>query len=128
MRHWLILAAIALAMAGCASQPVPSADDFTEAAVGTLMLGGHEEGIKPDLPPDQSGALFINQTGYRLQVAVNNTIADIPIGYDFLFTLPPGQYQFYIFEPDRPPRVHTETLVGGKLRYLYVTRIGRSAK
>ncbi len=87
------------------------------------MPGGHEESISPDLPSDHSGVLFINQTPLSVQVAVSNTIATLPTGQDFLFMLPPGSYQFYIYEPDSAPRIQTETLEGGKLRYLYLTRI-----
>ena len=87
------------------------------------MPGGHEESIRPDLPSDHSGALIINQTGLSIQIAVSNTIATLPPGQDFLFALPPGPYQFYIYEPDSAPRIQTEALEGGKLRYLYITRI-----
>ena len=121
----LILAAVIWAATSCAPR-VPSPGDFTEPAVGALMPGGHEESVAPTLDTDQSGALFVNQTGNRIQVAVNGTITDIPRGYDFLFTLPPGKYEFYIFEPNSTPHIHTETLEGGKLRYLYIAPFGQS--
>jgi hypothetical protein len=119
----LVLAAAVLLVVGCTPR-VPSPSDFTEPAVGTLMAGGHEESVTPALGTDQSGALLSNQSGHGIQVAVNNTITSVPIGYDFLFLLPPGKYEFYIFEPDSVPRVHAETLEGGKLRYLYITHLG----
>jgi hypothetical protein len=109
---------------GCAPR-LPSPADFTQAAVGTSMPAGHEESVASNLASDQSGVLLVNQTGKSIQVAVNGTIADIPRAYDFLFSLPPGKHEFYIFEPDRPPYAHTETLEGGKLRYLYITPFGQ---
>ncbi len=87
------------------------------------MPGGHEESFSPHLSPDQSGALVSNKTGLSIQVAVSHTIATLPVGEDFLFMLPPGPYEFYIYEPDSTPRIHTETLESGKVRYLYITRI-----
>ena len=102
----------------------PAAKDFTLPANGTLMQGGHEETVQPVVPAGQSGALVVNQTGFPIQVAVSNTIASLPIGHDFLFSLPPGAYEFYIYEPDSVPRVHTEKLEDGRLRYLYITRWG----
>jgi hypothetical protein len=116
---WVIGLAI---LAGCTSSIAP-ASQFQIPAVGTLMPGGHEEAVGPDLPSGQSGALIINQTGFQIQVAVSYTIATLPIGQDFLFALPPGAYEFYIYEPNSAPRVHKETLESGKLRYLYITRI-----
>jgi hypothetical protein len=117
--------ATAILMVTSCTQRVPSPGDFTEPAVGTLMPGGHEEGVAPTLGTEQSGVLFVNQTGNRIQVAVNGTITDIPRDYDFLFNLPPGKYEIYIFEPNSTPHIHTETLEGGKLRYLYITPLGQ---
>jgi len=112
---------IGLAILVSCTSPIPPADKFQIPAIGTPMPSGHEEAVRPDLPSGQSGALIINQTGLRIQVAVSNTIATLPIGQDFLFALPPGAYEFYIYEPDSVPRVHKETLESGKLRYLYIT-------
>jgi len=120
---WVVATVIGLViLAGCTS-PIPPASQFQIPAMGTPMPGGHEEAVRPDLPSGQSGALIINQTGFQIQVVVSNTIATLPIGQDFLFALPPGAYEFYIYEPDSVPRVHKETLESGKLRYLYITRI-----
>ncbi len=102
---------------------MPAASSFIVPAVGTLMQGGHEEAVQPVLLPNQSGALVINQTGLQIQVAVSNTIAELPIGQDFLFVLPPSTYEFYIYEPNRSPYIHQETLESGKLRYLYITDV-----
>ena len=113
-----------VAMAGlvmACSPSLPAVGDFTVPAVGTLIPGGHEESISPDLAPDRSGALMINQTGLRIQVAVSNTITTVAAGEDFLFALAPGTYRFYIYRPDSVPYVHTEKLEAGKLRYLYLT-------
>jgi hypothetical protein len=119
----LILSVITVAIIGCRPQ-IPDASNFAVPAVGTLMSGGHEESIQANLLPDQSGALIINQTGLQIQVAVSNTIAELPIGQDFLFVLPPSTYEFYIYEPNSSPFIHKETLESGKLRYLYITRVG----
>jgi hypothetical protein len=120
---WVAITMIGLAvLAGCTSS-IPPASQFQIPAVGTPMPGGHEEAVRPDLPSGQSGALIINQTGFQIQVAVSNTIATLPSGQDFLFALPPGAYEFYIYEPDSAPRVQKETLESGKLRYLYITHI-----
>lgn len=111
-----------LAVWGVACAPLlPPKSDFTVPAVGTLIPGGHEEAVHPEIPAGQSGALLINQTGLRIQVAVNNTIADIPLAQDFLFILPPGTYEFYIYRDDSQPIMHKETLEAGKLRYLYIS-------
>jgi len=115
-----IFSLLAAFVAACAPR-IPSQSDFTVPAIGTLIPGGHEESVSLDLPVDQSGALVINQTGLRIQVAVSNTITTVAAGEDFLFALAPGTYQFYIYRPDSVPYVHTETLDGGKLRYLYLT-------
>ncbi len=121
--RFLIFFALAAGLPACGSQ-VPAASDFKLPAIGTPMPGGHEESIRPDLSPDQSGALVINQTGLSIQVAVSNTLTTLPIGQDFLFVLPPAAYEFYIYEPNSAPRVHKETLESGKLRYIYLTHIG----
>ncbi len=113
----LVLAVFA---AACAPR-IPSQSDFTIPAVGTLIPGGHEEAVSVNLSADQSGALVINQTGLRIQVAVSNTVTTVAAGEDFLFMLPPATYEFYIYRPDSVPYVHKETLDGGKLRYLYLT-------
>lgn len=118
----LILMFSLVCLVGCGPR-IPVATDFTVPAIGTPMPGGHEEAIPSDLPAGQSGALVVNQTGFPIQVAVNNTITTLGIGQDFLFALPPGTYEFYIYEPDSTPRVHAETLADGKLRYLYITRM-----
>jgi hypothetical protein len=114
--------AVTLWLTAC-SKSAPPASQFQIPALGTLMPGGHEEAVRPELSVGQSGALIINQTGFSVQVAVSNTIATVGIGQDFLFALPPGTYDFYIYEHDSVPRVHTERLEDGKLRYLYITRI-----
>ena len=118
----MVLSVVSLVACGTRA---PAAKDFTLPASGTLMQGGHEETVQPVLPAGQSGVLVINQTGFPIQVAVSNTIASLPIGQDFLFSLPPGAYEFYIYEPNSVPRVHTEKLEDGKLRYLYISRFGK---
>ncbi len=118
---WVVAWMLA-ALSAC-TPPIPRPDQITVPAVGTLMPGGQEEGVQPNLPPEQGGALFINQTGLNLQVVVSGTIALIPPGQDFLFALPPGIYEFYVYQPDIAPRILKETLGSGKLRYLYIARI-----
>jgi hypothetical protein len=114
---YVVIAGLLLA---CAPS-LPAASDFTTPAVGTPIPGGHEESVSFDLAADQSGALVINQTGHRIQVAVSNTITSLGIGEDFLFVLAPDTYQFYIYRSDSAPYVHSEKLEAGKLRYLYLT-------
>jgi hypothetical protein len=126
---WIVAAVIGLAVLASCNAPgpsvgIPPASQFQIPAVGTPMPGGHEEAVQSNLVSTQSGALIINQTALRIQVAVSNTIATLPAGQDFLFMLPPGVYEFYIYQPDIAPRVFKETLESGKLRYLYITRIG----
>lgn len=118
----LVSTLIVLMAVGCVPR-VPAASEFTVPAIGTPMPGGHEEAVRPDLSSGQSGALVVNQTGLSIQVAVSNTIATLGIGQDFLFALPPGAYEFYIYEPNSAPYIQTEKLGDGKLRYLYITRI-----
>jgi hypothetical protein len=121
----LLAALIALlALPSCQSQlpVIPPASDFQTQAVGTPIPGGHEEAVAPDFSPDASGVLFVNQTGLRVQVAVSDTITTIPVGEDFLFILPPGTHQFYLYQPDLAARIHIETTEAGKLRYVYLSR------
>lgn len=115
--------AIALWLVSC-SGAIPPASQFYVPALGTPIPGGHEEAVHINLPLDQSGALIINQTGLRIQVAVSNTIATLPISQDFLFLLPAGPYEFYIYQPNSEPYIHKEILESGKLRYIYITRVG----
>jgi hypothetical protein len=116
---WVVVGVLA-ALSACTS-PIPRPDQITVPAVGTLMPSGHEEGVHPNLSPEQAGALFVNQTGMSLQIVVSDTIASISLAQDFLFILPPGTYQFYIYEPDVPPRAYPQTLEAGKMRYIYIT-------
>ena len=115
--YFIIIAGLLLAC----TPSLPAASDFTVPAIGTPIPGGHEESVSFDLAADQSGALMINQTGHRIQVAISNTITSLGVGEDFLFVLAPGTYQFYIYRSDSTPYVHTEKLEAGKLRYLYLT-------
>ena len=113
-----------LTLAGCQSLPpsIPAASEFQVQAIGTLMPGGHDEIVQPHFAPNSGGALFINETGFKVQIAVSGTIATLPIAQDFLFILPPGAYQFYLYQPDLGPRAYTETIVDGKLRYVYLSK------
>jgi len=113
---------LALLLGSCARQ-IPSADQFQVPAAGLPVPAGFEGSFTPDLPPGQSGALIINQTGLSIQVAVSNTIATLPANQSFFFSLPSGTYEFFIYEPDSAPRVHSEKLEDGKLRYLYISRL-----
>jgi hypothetical protein len=101
---------------------VPPASEFRIPAVGTPLPSGHEEALNPEIASGTSGVLFVNQTGLHVQVAVSDTIATIPVGEDFLFILPPDTYQFYLYQPDLAPRIHTETTTAGKVRYVYLSR------
>ena len=88
----LALLCLIAAFAVACSPRTPEPSDFTAPPIGTLIPGGHEESIHPELSSDQSGALVINQTGLRIQVAVSNTITTVAAGEDFLFMLPPGTF------------------------------------
>jgi hypothetical protein len=122
---WLAVILIALlALASCqnSSPRIPPVSEFQVQAIGTLMPGGHEEAVRPDFAPGTGGALFINQTSLTVQVAVSATLATLPIGQNFLFVLPPGSYQFYLYQPDLPPRLYSEAVADGQLRYIYLMR------
>lgn len=113
---------LSLLLTGCARQ-IPPADQFQVPAIGLPVPAGFEGSFAPELPPGQSGALIINQTGLSIQVAVSSTIATLPANQSFFFSLPSGTYEFFIYEPDSAPRSHTEKLEDGKLRYLYISRL-----
>lgn len=123
-RSIIVLSAGVLMLMGldaCATTP-PRPDQVPSPAVGTLVPGGHEEAVDVALPPGMSGVLFANQTNFPLRVIVNNTSVTIPSAQDFKFILPPGEIQFYVYESGFVPRVHTEKLDAGKLRYVYWSR------
>jgi hypothetical protein len=111
-----------LATLSACTPPIPRPDQVSTPAVGTLLPGGHEESIDTELPSGMSGMLFANQTSFPVQVIVDNTIVTIPSGQDFRFVLPPGEHQFYVYEPGFAPRTHVERLEVGKLRYVYWSR------
>ena len=108
---------------GCNSQPpVPPAEQFKQVPIGTAMP--YEKYSAPvNLPPGMSGAMFINQKSSNIQVAVSDTITTLLPSQAFLFILPPGPYQFYIYQPDASDSVRAETLEPGKVRYVYLLTI-----
>jgi hypothetical protein len=118
-------AALCLIVAGCSRDQIPPADQFQAPAIGTLLPEQHEESVRPDLAADVGGVLMINQTGVEVRVAVSSTIAAIPANSSFLFLLPPNIYQFYIYEPGMAPWSHSETVAGGKMRYVYLPVRGK---
>ena len=107
-------------MLGCSSlPPVPPAEQFLRAPIGT-PIPYNQHGAPVSLPPGMSGAMFVNQKNAPIRVAVSDTITTIIPAQAFLFILPPGAYQFYVYEVNAPNSTRTENLEPGKVRYLYV--------
>jgi hypothetical protein len=124
-----LLAVVALSglfgsiLPGCNSlPPVPPAEQFTQMPVGT-PIPYDQHGAPVTLPPGMSGAMFINQMNTPIRVAVSDTITTVVSSQAFLFILPPGAYQFYVYEVDGPNSARTETLTPGKVRYVYLLPI-----
>lgn len=110
-------------MLGCNSlPPIPPAEQFNRDPVGT-PLPYDQHGAPLSLPPGMSGAMFVNQKNTPIRVAVSETITTIIPTQAFLFILPPGSYQFYVYEVDAANSARTENLELGKVRYLYLLPI-----
>jgi hypothetical protein len=113
---WLLLAAC---LAAC--QPaLPPAEQFQTPAVGTPVPPGMTT-LPIALPAlDASGVMFVNQTGATVQVVVSDTITAIESSFGFLFILPAGTHEFYIYEAGSDPWAHSETIEAGKVRYVHL--------
>ena len=119
---WIVLLIWVAFLVACQDQSLPAippVSQFKAPAVGTPIPAGKE--MAPiSLPSDVSGVMFINQSGVSLSVVVSSTVAIIPHLQSFLFVLPAGTHQFYIYRPEVAPGVHSETTEYGKVRYVYV--------
>jgi hypothetical protein len=114
-----------LSISGCANygdrrMNIPLASEFKAPAIGTLIPGTHVESIHPTLAPEMGGILFVNQAGVEVKVAVSSTIATLPAGSNFLFMLPPGVYQFYVYPTAAASWPYSDTVMAGKMRYVYL--------
>ena len=117
----LLLLVCACMLTGC-SVSIPSADQFTVAAMGTPFPSDTPlESLI--LPVDSSGVMFANRTGRAVRIAIEETFADIPAGQSFLFVVPPGSHLFYIYEFGANPKAHSEWTEAGKVRYVYLLPI-----
>lgn len=118
----LILVLLALALGGCQAGDqinAPQETQFQIPAVGTPVPIG--AGTTPvSLPNNGSGALFINNASLQVRVAVSNTIVTIDPKKGFLFVLPAGSYQFYIYGLEPAAQIDTEKIEQGKVRYVYL--------
>lgn len=115
----LLCAFVLALLIACSSSDIPPVDQFSTPAVGLAI----PDIIPQDplvLPEGDSGVLFVNRTSLPVRVAVNETIAEIPVNESFLFVLPPGSHRFFIYETDANPKDHVEQTEAGKIRYVYL--------
>jgi hypothetical protein len=98
---------------------IPSVNQFTKAAIGT-PVPPRLSNQPVNVPPDKSGVAFFNQKMGIIRVALSDTITTITPTFGFLYILPPGTYNFYVYETDIPPSVRTEQTEAGKARYVYL--------
>lgn len=117
---------LAVSLAGCspAGNPLPPVESFQTPAVG-MSVPADQQTAQIALPLGSSGVLFVNQTDQSVQVVVSGTLAVIPAAQGFLFVLPSGAHDFYIYEPNAEPRVHSEQTEANKVRYVYLLPFGR---
>jgi hypothetical protein len=95
------------------SSTIPPVEHFNMPAVGTPIpevTGAHYA----DMPPGTGGVLYLNSLR-PIQVAVNETIVTILPGQGFLFILPPGNHEFYIYGMIDKPVSKTERVEAGKV-------------
>ncbi len=119
----LILILVAVFLAACSNNNIPGPDHFKSTPVGTPMPTGAD--LQPmQVPSDASGVLFINQSANPIKVAIKDSIIDISVSESFLFILPPGVQQFFIYEVSANPKAYTETTQAGKIRYVYYRNAG----
>lgn len=118
----LLLISLVLALGGCQTGDqitTPQETQFQIPALGTPVPIGAGMSLVT-LPNNGSGALFINNAGLQVRVAVSNTIVTIDPKKGFLFVLPPGSYQFYIYGVEPVTQIDTEKIEPGKVRYVYL--------
>jgi hypothetical protein len=113
---------LALALNGCQTGDqieIPAETQFQTPALGTPVP--ISAGLSPaTLPNNGSGVLFINNANVQVRVVVSNTIVSIQPKAGFLFVLPSGSHQFYIYGLEPLPQLHTENIEPGKIRYVYL--------
>jgi hypothetical protein len=118
----LIFVLLIVALSGCQTGDrleIPPETQFQVPALGTpIPVGAGSSSVT--LPDNGSGALFINNAGTQVRVVVSNTIVSIQPTAGFLFVLPAGSYQFYIYGLESLPQLHTEKIEPGKIRYVYL--------
>ncbi len=119
---WIVFSVLPILLIACqgrSSPAVPPVSQFKSPAVGTPIPVGKE--LAPiGLPPGVSGVMFINRTDKQVSVAVSGTITAISGLQSFLFVLPAGTYEFYIYKLDAAPGLHIEKTEAGKVRYVYL--------
>ncbi len=117
---------LVVSLAGCspAGNPLPPVEQFQTPAAG-MPVPADQQAAQIALPLGSSGVLFVNQTNTPVQVVVSGTLAVIPAAQGFLFVLPSGAHDFYIYEPNAAPRVHSERTEADKVRYVYLLPLGR---
>ena len=144
-RNWLrvsFLICLAVIVASCSQQAspiprqaltapanarqIPPKESFTIQAEGTLLPPGTSYAQTLNLPAGSSGALFINKIGSTVNVVLSNTIATIPIGQIYLFVLPPGEHEFYIYGLTDQPLTRIERTEAEKVQYIYLVPLGAS--
>ena len=119
---WLIFVLLAVVLSGCQTGDrieIPPEAQFQIPALGTPIPVGAGS-VPVTLPNDGSGALFINNASLPVRVVVSNTITSIQPTAGFLFVLPAGSYQFYIYGLESLPQLHTEIIAQSKIRYVYL--------
>ncbi len=117
-----VLMLLALALSGCQTGnqiEIPPETQFQTPAVGTPVP--ISAGLSPaTLPNNGSGVLFINNANVQVRVVVSETIVSIQPKAGFLFVLPSGSHQFYIYGLEPLAQLHTENVEPGKVRYVYL--------
>jgi hypothetical protein len=109
---------VSLLLVACSVNNIPAPEQFRATPVGTpLPPGADRQPVQ--IAGDTSGVLFTNQSSKPIKVAINESIVDIPVTESFLFILPPGTQQFYIYELNENPKAYSETTQAGKVRYVY---------
>ena len=126
MRKWrylFLLLLVNLLSISCSSTNnsivIPPEEKFTIPAVGTLIpVGGGTHQLS--IPHDVGGSLVVNNTEAEIRVVVSDTIATIKPTQGFLFILPPGTYQYYIYGLGTS-KIYVDQVQGNKVRYVYIS-------
>lgn len=119
----LLLTLSTIFLVACSVKNIPDPEKFQATPAGT----SYPQGIVSQslqVPSDASGVLFTNQSDNPIKVAIGESIVEIPVAESFLFILPPGEQQFYIYELNEKPKAYMETTQAGKIRYVYFRNKG----